>query len=77
MTISATQLMTRVRTWLLVAGLTALVIALGAAIGGAFLWLFAAVAVIFNLVGYFYSDRIALRVARAQPLSEHDAAGLS
>jgi heat shock protein HtpX len=49
------------------------VIALGAMIGGSFLWLFAAVAVIFNLVGYFYSDRIALRVARAQPLSEHDA----
>jgi heat shock protein HtpX len=36
------------------------------------LWLFAAVAVIFNLVGYFYSDRIALRVARAEPLSERD-----
>lgn len=42
-------------------------------IGGTFLWLFAGLAVIFNLVGYFYSDRIALRVARAQPLSEHDA----
>jgi heat shock protein HtpX len=73
MTTSATQLMTRVRTWLLVAGLTALMIVLGAMIGGAFLWLFAALAVIFNLVGYFYSDRIALRVARAQPLPEHDA----
>jgi heat shock protein HtpX len=65
--------MTRVRTWLLVAGLTGLVIALGAMIGGAFLWLFAALAVIFNLIGYFYSDRIALRVAHAQPLSAHDA----
>ena len=73
MTTSATALTTRLRTWLLVAGLTGLVIALGAMIGGAFLWLFAAVAVIFNLVGYFYSDRIALRVARAQPLSEQDA----
>jgi heat shock protein HtpX len=73
MTTSATQLMTRLRTWLLVAGLTGLVIALGAMIGGPFLWLFAALAVIFNLVGYFYSDRITLRVARAQPLSEHDA----
>jgi len=73
MTTSATALMTRVRTWLLVAGLTGLVIALGALIGGAFLWLFAALAVIFNLVGYFFSDRIALRVARAQPLSPDDA----
>jgi heat shock protein HtpX len=70
MTTSATALTTRVRTWLLVAGLTGLVIALGALIGGAFLWLFVALAVIFNLVGYFYSDRIALRMARAQPLSE-------
>jgi Zn-dependent protease with chaperone function len=73
MTISATALLTRMRTWLLVAGLTGLVIALGALIGGAFLWLFAALAVIFNLVGYFFSDRIALRVARAEPLSEDDA----
>jgi heat shock protein HtpX len=61
------------RTWLLVAGLTALVIGLGAMLGGGFLWLFAAAAIILNLVGYFYSDRIALRVARAQPLSEQDA----
>jgi uncharacterized membrane protein YqhA len=37
MTISATALLTRMRTWLLVAGLTGLVIALGALIGGAFL----------------------------------------
>ena len=73
MTTSATALTTRLRTWLLVAGLTALVVVLGAIIGGAFLWLFAALAVIFNLVGYFYSDRVALRVARAQPLSEQDA----
>jgi heat shock protein HtpX len=55
----------------LVAGLTAVVIALGAIVGGVFLWLFAALALVFNLVGYFYSDRIALRVARARPLPEH------
>jgi heat shock protein HtpX len=73
MTTSATTFITRLRTWALVAGLTGLVIALGALIGGTFLWLFAALAVIFNLVGYFYSDRIALRLARAEPLSEHDA----
>src|SRR5437763_7031501 len=70
---SATAISTLLRTWLLVAGLTGLVVALGAIIGGTFLWLFAALAVIFNVVGYIYSDRIALRVARAQPLSEHDA----
>jgi heat shock protein HtpX len=73
MTTSATAFTTRLRTWLLVAALTGLVVALGAVIGGAFLWLFAALAVIFNVVGYFYSDRIALRIARARPLSGHDA----
>jgi heat shock protein HtpX len=73
MTISATRRLTRVRTWLLVAGLTGLVIALGAVLGGTFLWLFAALAVIFNLAGFFYSDRIAARVARAEPLSEQNA----
>ena len=69
---ATTQLMTRVRTWLLIAGLTALMIVFGAMLGGGFLWLFAGLAVIFNLVGYFYSDRIALRVARAQPLGERE-----
>lgn len=73
MTTSTTALMTRLRTWALVAGLTGLVIALGATIGGVFLWLFVAVAVIFNVVGYFHSDRIALRAARARPLPEYDA----
>ena len=73
MTISTTQLITRIRTWALVAGLTGLLIAVGALIGGAFLWLFVAIAVAFNLVGYFYSDRIALRAAGAQPLRRSDA----
>lgn len=73
MTTSATALLTRARTWALVAALTGLVIALGALLGGAFLWLFVALAVIFNLVGYFYSDRIGLRAARAEPLSERGA----
>ncbi|HVC85656.1 MAG TPA: M48 family metalloprotease [Solirubrobacteraceae bacterium] len=73
MTITTTQLSTRVRTWALVAGLTALIVALGALVGGVFLWLFAALAVAMNIVGYFYSDRVALRVARAQPLRQADA----
>jgi heat shock protein HtpX len=77
MTTSATAFTTRLRTWALVAGLTGLVIALGALIGGTFLWLFAALALIFNLVGYFYSDRIALRLARARPLRDHDAPELN
>jgi heat shock protein HtpX len=73
MTTSATQFFTRVRTWGLVAALTGLVVALGALLGGTFLWLFAGLAVVFNLGGYFFSDKIALRVARAQPLSSQQA----
>ncbi len=73
MNITQTQLLTRLRTWTLVAGLTALVIALGTMIGGVFAWLFAALAVGANLIGYFFSDRIALRAVRAQPLTEGQA----
>ena len=73
MNATTTLLTTRLRTWALVAGLTALTIAIGALIGGSFLWLFVAFAVAFNVVGYFYSDRIALRVARARPLKSADA----
>jgi heat shock protein HtpX len=73
MNITQTRMLTRVRTWALVAGLTALVVALGAMIGGVFAWLFAAIALGANLIGYFYSDRIALRAVRAKPLTEADA----
>jgi heat shock protein HtpX len=73
MNITQTRTLTRLRTWTLVAGLTALVIALGALIGGSFIWLFAAIAVAMNVIGYFYSDRIALRAVRARTLDEAQA----
>jgi heat shock protein HtpX len=73
MTLKSTQLSSRLRTWTLVAGLTGLMVAFGALLGGAFVWLFAALAMIMNAIGYFYSDRIALRVSHARPLAESDA----
>jgi heat shock protein HtpX len=73
MNIAQTQLLTRLRTWVLVAGLTGLVIALGALVGGAFTWLFAAIAIGANVIGYLYSDRTALRAVRARPLAEWQA----
>lgn len=73
MTIGGTQLFTRLRTWTVVVGLSAPVIALGALLGGAFVWLFSAIAVTMNLVGYLYSDRSALRAVHAQPLAEAQA----
>ena len=67
---------TRLRTWLLVAGLTGLLIAAGAVVGGAFLYVFVALAVLMNLVGYWFSDRIALTASRARPLAEAEAPDL-
>jgi heat shock protein HtpX len=68
MSITATRFTTRIRTWLLIAGLTGLLLAIGAAIGGGALYLFAAFAVAMNLVGYWFSDKIALKASRARPV---------
>lgn len=73
---SLVQFTTRLRTWLLVAGLTALLISFGAMLGGAFVWIFAAVAMLANAVGYLFSDRIALRAAHAEPISREQAPDL-
>jgi len=68
MNITATRFATQIRTWLLIAGLTALLIAIGAAIGGGALWLFVALAVLMNVGGYWFSDKLALKASRARPL---------
>lgn len=73
MTISTAALATRLRTWALVAGLTGLLIACGALVGGSWLWLFVIAAVAMNAFGYFFSDRIALRASRARPLQPSEA----
>jgi heat shock protein HtpX len=69
MSITATRFTTRIRTWLLIAGLTGLLFAIGAVIGGAALYLFAALAVLMNVAGYWFSDKLALRASRAQPVA--------
>ncbi len=66
MNITATRFATKTRTWLLIAGLTGLLIAIGGVIGGSALYLFAALAVLMNVVGYWFSDKLALRASRAQ-----------
>jgi heat shock protein HtpX len=68
MNITATSFATRIRTWLLVAGLTGLLIAVGAAIGGGGLYIFVDLAVLMNVVGYWFSDKLALKASRAQPV---------
>jgi len=68
MNISAQRFTTKARTWLFIAALTALLIGIGALIGGMFLYGFVALAVAINVVGYWFSDRLALKASRAQPV---------
>jgi heat shock protein HtpX len=61
------------KTTILLAGLTALFLAVGQRLGGPRGMLMAgAFVVVMNFVTYWFSDRIALAVHRAQPLSETD-----
>jgi len=68
MNITATRFATKARTWLLIAGLTGLLIAVGALLGGGFLYIFVGLAVLMNVAGYWFSDRLALKASRAQPV---------
>src|SRR5262249_13254356 len=72
----STSFTTHARTWLLVGGLTALLVAIGATLGGGWLVIALAFALVLNVGGYWFSDRVALRLSRARPLDEHEAPGL-
>ncbi len=73
MNITQARLTTQLRTWVLIAGLTALLVAIGAVLGGKFLYIFVVFAVLMNVFGYWFSDRIALRASRAKPVTEQEA----
>jgi heat shock protein HtpX len=61
------------RTTLLLAGLGGLLVVIGALIGGPQGALgFLGIALVLNLIFYWFSDKIALRAARAQPISEEE-----
>jgi len=64
---------TKARTWILLAGLTALFIGVGYAIGGAALWFFVVFSVLMNFAAYFWSDKFAIRAAGAKEVSEEEA----
>ena len=68
---------TRSRTWILLAGLSALFVAFGGLVGGTGgLVVFLALAVAFNFAMYWFSDRIALKMSRARPLQPGEAPDL-
>ncbi|MGD9694102.1 MAG: zinc metalloprotease HtpX [Thermoleophilia bacterium] len=62
------------KTFILVAGLTGLLIAIGYLIGGASgLVAFAVIAVLFNFAMYWFSGKMALKMSRAVEVSQADA----
>ncbi len=73
MNLNQASFSTKARTWILLAGLTALFIGVGWAIGGAALWFFVIFSVVMNLAAYFWSDKFAIKAARAQEVSEAEA----
>jgi len=65
---------TRLRTWILVAGLSALFVALGGFVGGTGgLVAFLVIALVFNFAMFWFSDKIALKTSRARPVDEREA----
>jgi len=62
------------RTTILLAGLTGLLVVIGALIGGPkTALLFLGIAMVMNLGSYFFSDKLALTMSRAKPVSEDEA----
>jgi heat shock protein HtpX len=63
-----------VRTTILLATLTGLLVVIGQIVGGpSMALLFLGIALVINLGAYWFSDKIALRMSRARPLSEEEA----
>jgi heat shock protein HtpX len=62
------------RTTILLASLSGLLVLIGALIGGpSTAAIFLGIALLMNLGSYFFSDKLALKMSRAQPLEESEA----
>jgi heat shock protein HtpX len=72
--ITATRITTQVRTWALIAGLSALIVVVGGQFlgGGSSYLIFAVIAVVMNVGLYWFSAPLALRSSKAQPAGEND-----
>jgi len=65
------------RTLLLLATLTGVLVGIGFLIGGSqTALLFLGIAAVINFLSYFFSDKIALKMSGAKPISEEEAPGL-
>jgi heat shock protein HtpX len=74
MSISRTRFVTQARTWVTIAGLAALFVGLGGLVGGSNgIILFAGIAVVFNLVMFWFSDKLALKASKARPVDRSEA----
>jgi len=58
------------KTTLLLAGLSGLLLAIGGLIGGNWVTIMLVVAIVVNGIAYFYSDKLAIRAAKAVPVTE-------
>jgi heat shock protein HtpX len=64
---------TRIRTWILLAGLSALLVAVGGLVGGTSgVLVFLVFALVMNFAMYWWSDRLALKMSRARPLADDE-----
>lgn len=65
--------MNQLRTVVLLGVMTAVLVAIGGALGPAYLYGFTALAVVINFVSYFFSDRIVLAMHRAREIEPSQA----
>ena len=74
MSLAAQKAQNTLRTFVLIAGLTGLLLVVGQVVGGrSGLVLFAGLAVVMNLAMYWFSAKIALKMSKAVPVSEAEA----
>ena len=76
-TTSRSNFQAGMRTLLLLATLTGVLVGIGFLIGGSqTALLFLGIAAAINFISYFFSDKIALKMSGAKPISEQEAPGL-
>src|SRR5689334_18828275 len=69
-------MMNQLKTLLLLGALSAVLIAIGGALGPGYLYGFTALALLMNLGAYFFSDKLVLRMHRAQAVTPAQAPAL-